>query len=173
MKTGLFIGAVVLLYAIETTVFSSLSMWGIRPDLVLVLVCAAALSQGWREGTVAGFVAGMIVDVIDGQFVGLGAASKAFVGGGVGRIGQVLYGGNAFVPVMVVLGASVLEHAVYLVGLRLFGLQYPLVDGLVRILLPAAWYDALAGVVIYPLLAFLVQRVVALNKDRGVGSTEA
>src|SRR5690625_1614151 len=109
MKAWLFVGSIVVLYSFQTTLFSSLSISGVRPDLVLIFLCAVALSQGWWTGSVVGFVAGFIADIVEGHFIGLGAISKAMAGGSIGWAGQNLFGENVIVPILVVLCGSVIR----------------------------------------------------------------
>jgi rod shape-determining protein MreD len=60
----LIIGTAVLLSVlIELTLLSRLDLPGATPDLVIVLVVAIALAMGPTQGAVAGFAAGVLIDV--------------------------------------------------------------------------------------------------------------
>ncbi len=172
MKPWVYLGSVLCLYLVETSLFSSLTVWGVRPDLVLVLVCAVGLHRGLRDGAIAGFLAGLLLDLGEGQLIGLGAVTKALAGAGAGLIGQTLFGTNALVPALVLLCASVLEQTAYLFGSWAFGVYRPFGDGLWRVILPSAWVDALTGIILFPLIASLVRRYSVIGKERGVGSAE-
>lgn len=172
MKVWIFAVLVLGLYLVQTSLFSSVSVWGVRPDLVLVLVCVVGLHRGFWDGAVGGFLAGLLLDLAEGHLIGLGAATKAFAGAGAGLIGQTLFGTNALVPVLVVLSASVVEHTSYLLGTWAFGVYRPFAEGLFRVILPSAWLDALSGAILFPLIAPLVRRYVATDKEHGVGSAE-
>lgn len=173
MRVGVFVGVILGLYALQTALFASLSLWGVRPDLVLLVVCVIALHRGVAEGAGAGFFAGLLIDLIEGHFIGLGALSKAVAGATVGWFGQGLFGGNAWVPVLMLLVASVTEHTCYLLGLWAFGFPYPFVDGLVHIILPSAWYDALVGTILFPVVAGWTRKWIGGASEHDVGSAEA
>ncbi|MFH1006306.1 MAG: rod shape-determining protein MreD [Candidatus Latescibacterota bacterium] len=124
---------------VQATYGEKLTLFGIRPDLVLLTLAYVALSGGQIEGTVLGFFAGFLQDVYAPEYFGLNAFAKSVVGFAVG------YGR----------GSVVIEH-VGTRGLILFGaafghdLLYFLLRGdwvyVLRIGLPTAFYTALLGV---------------------------
>ena len=171
VRAWAFFAGVLLLYALETSLV--VPLWGVRADLVFVLVCITALHVGWWEGAVAGFAAGLLVDVADGHLIGLGAAAKGLAGAAVGWVGRSLFESHALVPALVILCASALEQSFYVLGTLAFGLHLPLGEAVVRVILPSTWYDAIVGVILYPVLAPVVRRVLAAGQpDAGAGPVE-
>lgn len=76
--------AVVLALLIVQTVFLSfVAIEGIVPDLLLIWIVYVAIARGQLHATVAGFVVGLVQDVVTTQFFGLAALAKT-VGGFVG-----------------------------------------------------------------------------------------
>ena len=62
----------------------SLSSLNITPDLVIIVVVYIAIKEGKIGGTIAGFIAGILIDFLSGSFLGLQALSysiSAFVAG--------------------------------------------------------------------------------------------
>ena len=58
------VGLLVLLAIVfQVSLFSSLEIDGVAPDLALLVVIAAALVRGPEYATVLGFVAGLLVDI--------------------------------------------------------------------------------------------------------------
>ncbi|HLP16774.1 MAG TPA: rod shape-determining protein MreD [Bacteroidota bacterium] len=70
----------VLLVALQTTLIPFLSVANIIPDILLIWVVYTALQSGQIPATVLGFAAGLFVDLLSGQFLGLSALSKTIVG---------------------------------------------------------------------------------------------
>ncbi|MGE5315211.1 MAG: rod shape-determining protein MreD [Acidobacteriota bacterium] len=70
----------VLLVALQTTLIPFLSVANIIPDILLIWVVYTALQSGQIPATVLGFSAGLLVDLLSGQFLGLSALSKTIVG---------------------------------------------------------------------------------------------
>jgi rod shape-determining protein MreD len=70
----------VALIALQTTAMRLISIEGIMPDVVALWIVVVALREGQIAGTVAGFVSGLILDVISGDFLGIGALAKTVCG---------------------------------------------------------------------------------------------
>jgi len=67
---------------LQTTVARFLSIQGIVPDLVLLWIVYLAIRRGQIHATVAGFVLGLILDLVSGPdgMVGLAALTKTLAG---------------------------------------------------------------------------------------------
>ena len=172
MRIWIYAGLTVAMYLVQSSLLGPLTLWGVRPDLVLITLSIFALHAGWWEGTVMGFAAGLFVDLAEGRLIGLGAITKACAGGAVGRLGQSVFGGNAIVPVIVVFVASLGEHLLYLLGTWAFGVGLPWRVGFVRVVMPSAWYDGLATAALFPLLALVVRWAESLRGERSGVSAE-
>ena len=147
--------AVVLALALQTSLLDRATVWGVRPDIVLIVVCIAALRLGPVRGAGIGMAAGFLADLAGGRLIGLGAMAKAIAGLAVGWVGRRLFSENVVVSVAVVAGASAIEHAVYLVGAWVLGLSFPFSERVLAVALPGLWYDAAAAVGVYPIYLLL------------------
>src|SRR3972149_9625523 len=68
------------LLLLQTTFVPLLSLGGTVPDLLLIWVVFTALRRGQVETTVAGFLAGLLQDLVSTQLFGLAALSKTVAG---------------------------------------------------------------------------------------------
>ncbi|HMG28283.1 MAG TPA: rod shape-determining protein MreD [Acidimicrobiia bacterium] len=149
MRLGLLIVAVVVL---QTTVFSTgLKVFGVMPDLGLVLTVAVAFSLGPERGAVFGFVTGLAVDLFLSTPLGLSALSFALVGYGAGAVqGGLLRPSRWEPPTMGALGG--LAGGVLFVGIgALAGREELLSLTSVRVILIASVYDALLACAVFPI----------------------
>ena len=64
---------------LQVGITDALSIYGIIPDFVLILLCLFALLESRSTVTVLGFLAGLILDVMSGGLLGLNALVKTFV----------------------------------------------------------------------------------------------
>ena len=158
------LGAATLLTALllQTTVLTRLPLPGGAPDLLLVLVVAFALAEGPRSGTVTGFVAGLLADLVGDHELGRTALVLAVVGYAAGLVHDPSYGGrdrSTLLPFAVVGLAAAAAVTLYAVEGVLLG--DPRVTG-------AAYLGALAGTVPYcvlltpfvvPMVGVLVERL--------------
>ena len=149
LRLALLILAVVVL---QTTVFSAgLRVFGVMPDLGLVLAVAVAFYIGPERGAVFGFVAGLAVDLFLSTPVGLSALSFALVAYGVGFVQGGLVSSSRWVaPMMGALGG--LAGGVLFVGIgAIAGQDQLLALSSVRIILVASAYDALIAFAVFPI----------------------
>ena len=72
------------LITLQTTVLPFFSIEGVVPDLITIWIVFLSLEEGQIAGSVSGFISGLIIDFISGDFLGLGALAKTccgFIGG--------------------------------------------------------------------------------------------
>ena len=68
-----------------------LTIFGVAPDLLTLVVIYWALAFGARAGVLAGFVVGLVADAEAARFLGLSAGTLAAVGFVVGTVGGSLH----------------------------------------------------------------------------------
>jgi rod shape-determining protein MreD len=68
------------LLVIQTTVVQLVSINGVVPDLILILLVFYAVKYGQIYGTVLGFIYGFLFDLITGSLIGSAMLSKTIAG---------------------------------------------------------------------------------------------
>ncbi len=71
MKTFLIILIFLLAVVLQTTVFPALTVWGIAPNLVLVLILLLVILKGFKETWLAVLASGLFLDLFSGLPFGL------------------------------------------------------------------------------------------------------
>ncbi len=102
---------------LQTSVFGQLSVWGARPDVILLATVAAALAAGPETGAGVGFGLGLCIDLLGSGPVGLTALVCTLVGYGVGS----LHTGVVRSAVVIPLAVAGLASAAGVIGYALFG----------------------------------------------------
>ena len=148
-RLALLIVAVVVL---QTTVFSTgLRVFGVMPDLGLLLTVAVAFSLGPERGAVFGFVTGLAVDLFLSTPLGLSALSFALVGYATGIVqGGLLRPSRWEAPMMGALGGLAGGVLFVVIG-ALAGREELLSLTSVRVIIIAAVYDALLACAVFPI----------------------
>ena len=107
-----------LLILIQTQTMRLLIIEGITPDFLLIWVVYLSLRNGQMTGTIWGFVAGLLFDLVTGNFIGLSALTKTVAGFSAGYF----YNENkthlilrSYQFIIIVLVASVIHNAMYFV----------------------------------------------------------
>jgi rod shape-determining protein MreD len=122
MTSRLKLSLVVLVaLGIQTAVLHRLAVFGVHPDLMLLVAVTAGLLGGTGEGALVGFGAGLAIDVYLQTPMGLSAFAFALAGYGAGRLGEATAQETRWVPVLTVMigtatGMMVFAAAGALVG---------------------------------------------------------
>ncbi len=163
-----FLGALLL----QSAVFPHLTIFGAKPDLLMVIVACWALLYGPQEGFVAGLTAGLVQDLTFGRYIGLHALTKTLAGFAAGVAESKIFKETIWVPTAAVgLAVFAQEVAVWLC-LRVLGVTAP-VSSLVSVVLPGAGYSALLAPLIYRQLFLYRARELAREKEAAGGSGQA
>jgi rod shape-determining protein MreD len=128
---------------LQATVVPHLGIWGVFPDLPLLVVIGWSLARGKREGVIWGFVAGVAVDLLSGAPFGAATLSMAAVGYMAGMSQATVYGAHAALPMLVMLLATITYDLAFLLPVAISGQDVTWWDSFTRIILPSAVLNAL------------------------------
>jgi len=140
--------ALFLSLALEATLFNHLTLAGVKPDLLLVLVIIYSLFRGSVAGAGLGFIYGLVEDLLLGNYIGLNAACKMLVGYASGWGEKRFFKDHLLVPVLSVFTGT-------LGFLLLYLMLFSLVAGagawatFSRMVLPLCFYNTLLGTLLY------------------------
>ena len=105
---------IVLAVGLQSTLLARLTLLGVRPQLVLVVVVSLAFLDGERVGLVTGFFGGLLIDLLlPGSIVGLTALVYTCMGYGVGLFRQFAPTESVLSPVFAVAITSALAEFGY------------------------------------------------------------
>ena len=153
--TILLLGAAVLL---QTTVLEFVAIFGVKPDLQLILVVFLALRRGSMSGQIAGFVGGLLEDVVTLSPLGFHAIVKALVGFCAGLPYGLIRASALVVPVLLVAGAALIKGVAG--GVLSLAFQIPLDAHLLE---ARFWIETAYNVALSPLLFALLSQIRLLR----------
>jgi rod shape-determining protein MreD len=137
---------------LQAVVMSSILVFGGAPDLLLVVVVALGLLRGSVVGAFFGFGAGLVVDLVTLDTLGVTSLVLTLAGFWAGRYGETTGRGRALAPLVAVGVITVLA------GVFGFTLHYMLGEdvvarqALVNALLPALALNLILAVPVYRLV---------------------
>lgn len=114
-----FIIAIILFFPVlllQTTVVPLISIGGIIPDLVLILLVFYTINNGQIFGTVLGFIFGFLFDLITGSLLGSAMIAKILAGFIAGYFSSETKRDNYLKPFnfsLIVLLAALVDSVVY------------------------------------------------------------
>ena len=139
---------IVLLYVLQTAV-PFRNVFSVTPALLLVPGIAAGFLNGRREGLVYGFLCGLLIDLYNGDLLGLYACMYMLCGYMAGRFERIYFEQNVLMPTLFV-GVSdfvigtISYFALFFIRGRLMVVSYFL-----QVILPEALVSALFATVVY------------------------
>jgi len=137
-----------------------LSLFGFRPELILLAALLYAMLEGPTSGGLFGFAGGLLQDLLIGRFLGLGAVTVMATAFGVGFLSRRLYKENLVVRFSTVLVATWAGQILYLLGQAAFGAAVVWDYFTWRTILATGILNGLLGLIVYGPLARLNKRIV-------------
>jgi rod shape-determining protein MreD len=148
---------------LQSTLFSQVTLAGVKPELVYLVTIVLALLEGPASGAVAGFAGGMAQDFLLNQPKGITALTLTLVGYAVGTVRQYIVTPSPLLPVVLVGGATTAGVLFYGVVAFLLGVTVG-TSYLVRVALLAGLYNAVLTPILFPVL----RRVAEASRARKV-----
>lgn len=150
MRRKIILAVLILLtFILQGTVFQTLSIASIAPNLLLILTVSFGFMRGKREGLFIGFFCGLLVDVFYGNMVGFYALLYMYIGFFNGFLYKVFYDEDVKVP-MVLVAVSDLAYGVIVYGLQfLLRGRLNFFGYLRHIIFPEMVYTVLITVIFY------------------------
>lgn len=144
---------------LQTTVMPRFALWGVRPDLMLLVVVSWSLLRGTKEGLLWALGGGLLLDLLSGGPFGAATLSLA-LSSVVASLSEVTVSrGTVWLPVAASLAATVLYDLTYMLVLQLAGRPVLWGLGLTRVVVPSLTLNGLATYPTYWTLRWLNRRV--------------
>ncbi len=105
---------------LQATFVSRVAIWGVFPDLPLLIVVSWGLLRGSRQGLLWGFVAGIIVDLFSGAPFGAATVPLMVVGFMAG-LGETVVFRNVFLLLLAMFLATVVYDLLFLFMVQISG----------------------------------------------------
>ncbi|MEE8564117.1 MAG: rod shape-determining protein MreD [Atribacterota bacterium] len=160
MKIMLKGAIIVVALLIQLTLINSITILGLKPDLIMVVVVVFSLLKGEKEGTISGFASGLLQDIFSTGLLGINALAKTVVGFTCGILKEKMFSEHILflIPVITFI-ASFMQSILMFLLLRAFGLEYGLAWSLKQIALPEALYSSLLSPFVFLAINKLFQTI--------------
>lgn len=134
---------------LQVTFFSVYTPWGIKPDLLLVLIVVTAILEGPKTGLLIGIIGGLLQDIFLGNFISINTIIKGPLAFISGFLEGHFYKGNYLLAPITTFFTSIVYYllAIILSEELIFSINY---WATIRsVLLPSALYNGVLAFVIY------------------------
>jgi rod shape-determining protein MreD len=159
------IGLLLLAALLQVTIVTPFEVASGHPDLVLVLLVAVALLRGPLLGAVSGFWAGLVLDVVALQTLGLSSLLLTLTGYWAGRFGEATSRRSPHPPLVAVALATIVVVIGSAVIHFMLGDEVPASHVLGPVLLPSLALNLLLAYPLYRLARRLFHEPVAERRE--------
>ena len=153
---------IVVTLLIQLTLINSITILGVKPDLIMVVVVVFSLLKGEKEGTISGFASGLLQDIFSTGLLGINALAKTVIGFTCGILKEKIFREHILflIPVITFI-ASITQSILIFLLLRAFGIEYNLAWSLKQVALPEALYSSLLS----PFIFLAINKLFQLTKE--------
>lgn len=150
MRRKLIYGILILItFILQGTVFQSLSIASISPNLLLILTVSIGIMRGKKEGLLIGFFSGLLIDIFYGNLVGFYAFIYMYIGFLNGFLCKIFYDEDIKIPMMFVAISDICYgFVVYVLQFMLRG-RMDMLSYVRHIIIPEMVYTVLVTLIVY------------------------
>ena len=153
-------------FLLQTTLFPSISVASVVPNLLLILTVSNGFMRGKKAGLFTGFFSGLMIDIFYSDLLGFYALVYMYIGFLNGMLFKVYYDDDVKVPMVLV----AISDLVY--GLAIYGFQF-LLRGRTQIfyyfwhiIIPEMVYTTLMTLIVYRIY-YRINNLAAGNEKEG------
>lgn len=143
---------IILCFLLQTTVFQSIALADVVPNLLLIITVAIGYMRGRKEALFTGLFCGLLIDLTYGRVIGLFGLFFMIIGYLNGFCNKVYYKDDFTIPVVLVGISDFFYSFFYYIFEFLLRSRLNLGFYIRRIILPELVYTVLVSVVVYKLL---------------------
>lgn len=156
--------SIIAFYIMQCTIFKSLALASVSPNLLLILTFAAGFMRGKKEGMYVGFFSGLILDLFYGKTIGFNAILYMYIGYINGFFNSVFYDEDVTLPIGLVCGSDFVYNFFYYIFSFLLRNRLDFPYYLVHIIIPEMIYTVVITLLIYRLMLRINRKMESIEK---------
>lgn len=160
MKRKIVITLIILIsFLLQSTIFQTLSIGSISPNLMIIVVSSFGFMGGKKEGMAVGFFCGILEDIFFGRLLGMHAMIYMYIGYANGYFNHIFYGDDIKLPISLIsVSELVYGLGTYLI-MFLMRSRFAFSYYMTRIILPELFYTLIMTLVFYRLLLLINRKL--------------
>lgn len=165
-KAFVYLLMIIAMFVLQTTVFRAISLGGIVPNLLLIIVVSSGIMSGESYGLTTGFVCGLLCDIFFGSFLGFYALLYMYIGFVNGLFHRSFFAGNYVLPLSLLIGSDFFYGISCYLLMFLFRSRFAFLYYFMHRILPELIYTIVAALLIYPLILKISTRLDLIERRR-------
>jgi rod shape-determining protein MreD len=155
----------IILVLFQTALVPQITVFGVHPDLLLIVVTAWSLLRGAESGMLWALIAGVALDIVSGAPFGASTLPLLVVGFGAGLSQSGIFRFELVIPILVIPIATLVYQGMMLAWLKAFGWPVAWHEGMRHTILPSMLLNTLIMPAAYWLLRLLDRRTARQTYD--------
>ncbi|MCC8141343.1 MAG: rod shape-determining protein MreD [Lachnospiraceae bacterium] len=157
---------IVVCFLLQCTVFQTLAIGSISPNLLIVVTASFGFMRGHKEGLLVGFFCGILIDLLFSNVIGFYALVYMFIGFGNGYFRSFFFPEDIRLPIGLIAASDFLCNLVIYFVLFWFRGRFSFGYYLGHTILPELVYTMLVAIVLYFILLRINQRLERIERKR-------
>lgn len=158
------IGLCMICFILQTTVFKTLQIASVSPNLIVVLVAAIGFMRGKKEGMIIGFISGLFVDLYFSPVLGLYSLLYMLIGYINGLFKNEFFPEDIKLPMLLIALSDFACNLFVYAILFVFRGKFEFFYYLINIIVPELVYTLVVSIVLYLVILKINQRLEAYEK---------
>ena len=155
---------IIVCFLLQSTLFQSLSLASISPNLLIILTSAYGFMKGKKEGMAVGFFCGLLEDIFFGRLLGMHALIYRYIGYANGYFNQIFYGEDIKLPIALISASELAYGLVTYLIMFLMRSRFDFFYYLKRIILPELLYTIIVTLFVYRII-YMIDQKLEKKKD--------
>ncbi len=154
-----------ILYVLQTGLFSSFSLAGVVPDLLMILVVSVGFMRGRTKAMIAGLLCGIYIDCCYSSVMGIFPLFYIIVGNLSGFAHKIYDDDDHMTPLLLTAAGELLYNFMYFIVFYLLQGKINLSFYVYRIMIPRVVYTVLVSIILYRILKYANLLLLRFDKD--------
>lgn len=151
-------------YVLQCTLFPSLALASVKPNLMIILTASFGFMRGPKDGMLVGFFSGLLTDIQFGNILGFYALIYLLAGYVNGLFEQMYYDEDIKLPLALVGATEFIYGLVVYLLMFMLRSEFDFLHYLRHIIIPELIYTIVVTLGLYPLILFINHRLEAEEK---------
>ncbi len=165
MKRKIIIAVIIIVcFLLQCTVFKSLEIASISPNLLIVVTASFGFMRGQKEGLFVGFFCGLLLDLLSGSALGFYALIYMFAGFINGFFKRIFFPDEIRLPVILIALSDFGCNLVIYFILFWFRGRFAFGYYLVHIIFPELIYTMIVAILLYFILLKINQKLEEIER---------
>lgn len=155
---------IIVCFLLQCTIFKSLSIASISPNLMIVLAASFGFMRGKKEGLFVGFFCGVLMDLMFGNVLGFYALIYMYIGYVNGFFKRIFFPDEVKLPIALIALSDFFCNMIIYFVLFWFRGRFEFGYYLIHTILPELVYTMIVAILLYFILLKINQKLEEIER---------